>query len=115
MWLPYILVSSMIFLICIPSKFGVAKKLCVKFRASRDLGAGAGAYIDQKYEKCYTILKPYLGSEDDYCYGGIKYQLAILFYYGHGVTPNRETASSLFEESASLGWDDAKKYLEDSK
>jgi len=111
----YYLVNIFIFLICIPSKLGVGKNLCAEFKASKDLGAGSGAYLRGEYEKSYQILKPYLDLPDDRCYGGIKYQLALLFYYGNGVNLNRETANSLFEESASLGWDDAVKYLADLK
>jgi TPR repeat protein len=75
------------------------------------LGGGGGAYIKGNYEKAYEILSPYHNVEDDFAHGGIKYQLALLFYYGRGVTMNRPVANKLFEEAASLGWEDAQKYL----
>jgi len=106
-------VNIIILLVCLPSKFGFSNQLCVEFKASRDLGAASGAYIDKNYNRCYRLLKPYLRCKDDHCYGGIKYQLALLFYYGEGVALNREMATMLFKESADLGWDDAIQYLEE--
>ncbi|MCG7985220.1 hypothetical protein [Candidatus Thiodiazotropha endoloripes] len=117
-WFKYILRrfaynASRIYLtvICLPTKFGRGEDVCREFTASHDYGAGTGAYMRGNYLKCYEILSPYQELEDDYVYGGIKYQLALLFYYGHGVTLNRGMANKLFEESAALGWDDAQKYL----
>jgi len=109
----YVLVHLVVFVICIPSKFGVGKNVCNEFRASADLGASIGAYSRHEYEKCYRILKPYLKLENDYVYGGIKYQLGVLYYNGKGVTLNIQKANSLFEESAKLGWEDAKRFLSD--
>jgi len=112
-WVVHISVHVLVFLVCMLSKFGIAKNTCNEFRASANLGASTGAYSNEEYEKCYRILKPYIGLENDYVFGGIKYQLAILYYYGKGVTLNYEKANSLFKESAELGWEDAKKFLSD--
>ena len=75
------------------------------------LGEGGGEYIRGNYEKAYEILSPYQNVDDDFAYGGIKYQLALIFYYGRGVTMNRPIANKLFEEASSLGCGDAHKYL----
>jgi len=112
-WIVYASIHVVVFLVGILSKFGIAKNTCNEFRASADLGSGTGAYSRHEYEKCYRRLKPYLDLENDYVYGGIKYQLAILYYYGKGVTLNRQLANSLFQESAKLGSEDEKKYLSD--
>lgn len=111
----YYLTNSVVRFIGLVSKIGIGKSLYIELRAAQDLGAGSGAYKRGDFGKCYEILKPYLERRDDCCHGGIKYLLALLFFYGKGVTLNKETAMLLFEESASLGWRDAKKYLSDLK
>lgn len=98
-------------IVCVLGKVGLAEKHCLELRASIAIGAGSGAYIRGNYERCYEILSPYMEVEDDLNFGGIKYQLAILFYYGRGVTLNRPVANKLFREAAALGWEDAQKYL----
>lgn len=107
----YGLTRTIVGAICLLAKLGIGKSACTQFRACVDHGAGAGAYIRGNYEKCYEILSPYLEVQDDDIYGGIKYQLALLFYYGRGVKLNRPMANKLFEESAALGWDNAQEYL----
>ena len=110
-WIAYLITNLVVGIICLLSKLGIAKQLCQEFKASMALGGGGGAYIKGNYEKAYEILSPYQGVEDDFANGGIKYQLALLFYYGRGVTMNRPIANKLFEEAASLGWEEAQKYL----
>ncbi len=112
-WIVYISVHFFVFLVCILSKLGISKNTCNEFRASANLGAASDAYSKEEYDKCFIILKPYIEQENDYVFGGIKYQLAILYFYGKGVTLDNEKANSLFEQSAKLGWEDAKKYLSD--
>ena len=110
-WVGYTIVHAVIGTICFLVKFGVAEQLCIEFKASIALGSGAGAYLRGNYDKAYEVLSPYLEVENDNAFGGIKYQLALLFYYGRGVTIDRTIANRLFSESALLGWDDARKYL----
>ncbi|ODB95941.1 hypothetical protein [Candidatus Thiodiazotropha endoloripes] len=110
-WLAFETTHLLVGAICLISKLGLGKQLCREFKASMVLGAGGGAYIRGNYEKAYEILAPYQNVDDDFVHGGVKYQLALLFYYGRGVAMNRPVANTLFEEAASLGWDDAQKYL----
>ena len=85
-WVGYTIVHAVIGTICFLVKFGVAEQLCIEFKASIALGSGAGAYLRGNYDKAYEVLSPYLEVENDNAFGGIKYQLALLFYYGRGVT-----------------------------
>ncbi len=110
-WIGFLATHFVVGSICLISKLGLGKQLCREFKASLALGGGGGAYIQGNYKKAYEILSPYQNVEDDLSHGGIKYQLALLFHYGHGVTMNRPIANKLFEESAALGWDEAQKYL----
>ena len=110
-WVGFLTTHLFVFGICLLSKLGIAKQLCREIKSSMVLGAGGGEYIRGNYEKAYETLSPYLNVEDDFVHGGIKYHLALLFYYGRGVTLNRPVANKLFEEAALLGWEDAQKYM----
>ncbi len=110
-YLIYRLVHLSVSAVCLLGKVGIAKDYCNQLRASVVLGEGAGAYLHGNYELSYKVLSPYLNVEDDLMFGGIKYQLALHFFYGKGVTLNRQVANRLFEESAALGWEDAITYL----
>ncbi|MES9946693.1 MAG: hypothetical protein ABW080_17205 [Candidatus Thiodiazotropha sp.] len=96
---------------CGLARIGIAKQFCYTLRASKAFGEGSRAYERGEYKVCYNILSPYLEDEEDGVYGGIKYQLGLLFFYGRGVALNRGQANKLFEEAALLGWEQAQQYL----
>jgi hypothetical protein len=85
-WLRLLTTHFLVGTICLHTKFGIGKQLCREFKASMVLGGGVGAYFKGNYKKAYEILSPYKDVKDDFAFRGIKYQLALLFYYGLGVT-----------------------------
>lgn len=96
---------------CGLAHIGIAKEFCYTLTASKAFGEARRAYERGDYEICYKALSPYIADEQDGVFGGIKYQLGLLFFYGRGVTLNRDQANKLFEEAAYLGWEQAQQFL----
>lgn len=107
----YVISRIIYSIVCGLARIGIAKEFCCTLTASKAFGEGSRAYERGDYEICYKVLSPYLAAEQDGVYGGIKYQLGLLFFYGRGVTLNRGQANKLFEEAAYLGWEQAQQYL----
>jgi TPR repeat protein len=92
------------------AKFGIGKEFYRELEISRDLGICSRAYKRKNYEECLEIYNRYKDCVSDRC-SGIKYTMALMHYYGHGVTLNRKKSIELFEECAALGDIDAKLFL----
>ena len=79
--------------------------------ASSDLGYSSAQYNKHNYGNALRVLKKYEEIENDYCHGLLKYNLALLYFHGHGVGKDPIKAETLFIQSAKLGNDTAEKYL----
>ena len=106
-----ILVKALTQAACFLAKFGVGKRLCSEYKAATVSGAAQRAFQQKKYDQCYLLISPYIEQKDDYRFGSIKYIAGLLFFYGHGVSQNRQIANQLFEDAASLGNEEAQVYL----
>jgi len=92
-------------------KIGIFKKPCKSFIASYDLGYSSSEYKRKNYGNAARVLRKYISMENDYCYGGLKYNIALLYFYGHGIEKDLLKAEKLFLQAAVLGSDSAKEYI----
>jgi len=79
--------------------------------ASRDLGYSSAQYNKHNYGNALRALLKYEEIENDYCHGLLKYNLALLYFHGHGIGQDSIKAEALFIQSAKLGNNTAEKYL----
>lgn len=96
-------------------RIGIFKDISFLFVASADFGSGSRCYDRGDYRNAFNVLSKYEYSKSDHqlvtvVLGEIQYYLAIMYYYGQGVTRNKERADEIFELSASHGNEKAQKY-----
>lgn len=92
-------------------KIGIFKEFCKSLIASYDLGYTSSEYERKNYGNAAKALRKYINMENDYCYGALKYNIALLYFYGHGIEKDLIKAEKLFLQSAELGSDSAKEYI----
>ena len=101
-WLGYLLIQSSFQFFRILAKIGILKEFYKDLEISRNLGICDRSYRRGDYEKCLELYELYKGCEIDKC-NGIKHIMALMYYYGHGVKPNRKKSLELFGELAKSG------------
>ena len=92
-------------------KAGIFKEFCKSTIASYDLGYSTSEYERKNYGNAARVLRKYLDMENDYCYGALKYTIALLYFYGHGIEKDLIKADKYFLQAAALGSDSAKEYI----
>ena len=92
-------------------KIGIFKEPCKSFIASYDLGYSSSEYKRKNYGNAASVLRKYISMENDYCHGALKYNIALLYFYGHGIEKDLLKAEKFFLQAAGLGSASAKEYI----
>ena len=107
----YFLLRSLLSLAKSFRNFKWCHNFCEGLISSAAYGKALRAADAKNYEAALSALSPYRSGEDDYYHGDIKYSLALLYYYGHGVTKDLAVAERYFIQSANLGNEKALQYI----
>ena len=107
----HLLVKAFVNLCRLLLKTGIFKEYCKSFIASYDLGYTSSEYERKNYGNAARVLRKYLNMENDYCHGALKYNIALLYFYGHGIEKDLIKAEKYFLQAAELGSNSAKEYI----
>lgn len=83
--------------------------------ASYVAGASSQAIDEKRFSDAAKILKPIEAYEiKDVSVGSAQYNLAYLYFYGHGVEKDERKAKEFFKKAAEKGNSEAMKFLRGS-